>query len=87
MTDWSLQICDFCSSFVFSVLRISYQMLKLRYKVGDGGVQQAEPLLERKKHRRQSRKKTNQSILDEVDELDDDENLQDKEADPMTQRQ
>lgn len=41
------------------------------------GVQQAEPRLELKKHRRQSRKRVNQSILDELDELDDDENLLD----------
>lgn len=38
------------------------------------GVQQAEPRLEPKKHRRQSRKRINQSILDELDELDDDDN-------------
>lgn len=40
------------------------------------GVKQAEPRLELKKHRRVSRKKINQSILDEieddVDDLDDD---------------
>lgn len=46
----------------------------VRYKVGDMGVQQAEPRLEPKKHRRQSRKRINQSILDELDELDDDDN-------------
>lgn len=45
----------------------------VRYKVGDMGVQQAEPRLEPKKHRRQSRKRINQSILDELDELDDDD--------------
>ncbi|XP_050375165.1 small ribosomal subunit biogenesis GTPase RsgA 1, mitochondrial [Argentina anserina] len=33
---------------------------------------QAEPRLERKKHRRVSRKRINQSLLDELDELDDD---------------
>lgn len=38
------------------------------------GVQQAEPRLEPKKHRRQSRKRINQSILDELDKLDDDDN-------------
>lgn len=37
------------------------------------GVQQAEPRLEPKKHRRKSRKSINQSILDELDELDDDD--------------
>lgn len=47
-----------------------------RYKVGDRGVQQAEPRLELKKHRRQSRKSLNQSILDELDELDDDDDNQ-----------
>ena len=40
------------------------------------GVKQAEPPLELKKHRRVSRKKINQSILDEIeddiDDLDDD---------------
>lgn len=44
-----------------------------RYKVGDMGVKQAEPRLELKKHRRQSRKRMNQSIMAELDELDDDE--------------
>ncbi|KAI6692167.1 hypothetical protein NL676_019877 [Syzygium grande] len=55
----------------------------VRYKVGDMGVQQAEPRLEPKKHRRQSRKTINQSILDELDELDDDNDLLDDENDPM----
>lgn len=54
-----------------------------RYKVGDKGVQQAEPRLEPKKHRRQSRKRLNQSILDEFDELDDDDYLVDEENDSM----
>ncbi|GAV61512.1 DUF258 domain-containing protein [Cephalotus follicularis] len=54
----------------------------VRYKVGNMGVQQAEPRLEPKKHRRQSRKRINQSILDELDELDDDDNL-DLEDDPI----
>jgi len=44
----------------------------MRYKVGDMGVQKAEPRLEPKKHRRKSRKSINQSIQDELDELDDD---------------
>ncbi|XP_002514929.2 small ribosomal subunit biogenesis GTPase RsgA 1, mitochondrial isoform X1 [Ricinus communis] len=55
----------------------------VRYKVGDMGVQQAEPRLEPKKHRRQSRKRINQSLLDELDELDDDDNLLDEENDPI----
>lgn len=41
--------------------------------MGDMGIKQAEPRLEPKKHRRQSRKRMNQSILDELDELDDDD--------------
>eukprot|EP01018_Ginkgo_biloba_P035222 Gb_14300 [translate_table: standard] len=46
----------------------------VRYKVGEMGVKQAEPRLELKKHRRQSRKRVNQSILDEVmEELEDTE--------------
>lgn len=44
-------------------------------KIGELGVKQAEPRLEPKKHRRQSRKTVNQSLLDEFDELDDDENF------------
>ncbi|KAI5583549.1 hypothetical protein BDE02_06G022100 [Populus trichocarpa] len=55
----------------------------VRYKVGDMGVKQAEPRLEPKKHRRQSRKRINQSILDELNELDDDEDLLDDENDPI----
>lgn len=51
--------------------------------MGDKGVQQAEPRLEPKKHRRQSRKRLNQSILDEFDELDDDDYLVDEENDSM----
>ncbi|KAM7279780.1 hypothetical protein ACFE04_006914 [Oxalis oulophora] len=42
-----------------------------KYKAGDGGVQQAEPKLELKKHRRQSRKRINQNLLDELDDDDD----------------
>ncbi|XP_052205715.1 small ribosomal subunit biogenesis GTPase RsgA 1, mitochondrial-like isoform X5 [Diospyros lotus] len=49
----------------------------VRNKVGDRGVTQAEPRLEPKKHRRQSRKRLNQSILDELGELDDDDNFED----------
>ena len=37
------------------------------------GVTVAEPKLELKRHRRQSRKKLNQSLLDELDELDEDD--------------
>lgn len=37
------------------------------------GVTVSEPKLELKKHRRQSRKKLNQSLLDELDELDEDD--------------
>ncbi|CAB4263987.1 unnamed protein product [Prunus armeniaca] len=55
----------------------------VRYKMGDKGVQQAEPRLELKKHRRVSRKSMNQSLLDELDELDDDDNLPDEENDPF----
>lgn len=53
-----------------------------RLKIGDKGSQQAEPRLELKKHRRQSRKKTNQSILDDLDD-DDDDNLLDEENYPI----
>lgn len=46
----------------------------VRYKMGDMGIKQAEPRLELKKHRRQSRKKTNQSFLDDLEEeLEDDD--------------
>ncbi|KAJ9176203.1 hypothetical protein P3X46_011542 [Hevea brasiliensis] len=55
----------------------------VRYRAGDMGVQQAEPRLEPKKHRRQSRKRINQSILDKLDELDDDDNLLHEENDPI----
>lgn len=53
----------------------------VRYKTGELGVVQAEPRLEMKKHRRQSRKKVNQSIMDDLDEYevdDNDENLLDE---------
>ncbi|KAM3202774.1 small ribosomal subunit biogeneis GTPase RsgA 1, mitochondrial isoform X1 [Capsicum annuum] len=50
----------------------------VRCKIGDKGVVQAEPRLEAKKYRRQSRKRVNQSLLDELDELDDeDDTLED----------
>ncbi|KAF6150054.1 hypothetical protein GIB67_002836 [Kingdonia uniflora] len=48
----------------------------MRFKVGNMGVKQAEPRLELKKHRRTSRKRINQSFLDD---LDDDDNLSDAE--------
>lgn len=54
----------------------------VRFKVGNMGVKQAEPRLEPKKHRRISRKSINQSILDDLHELDDDDNL-DMENDPI----
>ncbi|KAG6490659.1 small ribosomal subunit biogenesis GTPase RsgA 1, mitochondrial-like [Zingiber officinale] len=44
---------------------------EVRYKVREMGVKQAEPLLELKKHRRVSRKRLNQSILDDIDDLED----------------
>ncbi|XP_021747928.1 small ribosomal subunit biogenesis GTPase RsgA 1, mitochondrial-like, partial [Chenopodium quinoa] len=56
-------------------LRTHLGQLYNRNKVGDMGVTLAEPRLEPKKHRRQSRKKTNQSLLDELDELDDDDDV------------
>ncbi|CAA0824514.1 Minichromosome maintenance (MCM2/3/5) family protein [Striga hermonthica] len=54
----------------------------VRIKVGEMGVKRVEPRLETKKHRRQSRKRINQSILDELDELyddDDEEEIADSE--------
>ncbi|RZC74676.1 hypothetical protein C5167_050160 [Papaver somniferum] len=42
----------------------------VRYKVGEMGVIQVEPRLQLKKHRRQSRKRTNQSFLNELDDDD-----------------
>ncbi|KAJ0038762.1 hypothetical protein Pint_23710 [Pistacia integerrima] len=65
---------------------ISNCQIVCRYKMGDMGVQQAEPRLEPKKHRRQSRKKIKQSILDELDEdedEDDDDDELDLENDPI----
>ncbi|XAR64408.1 hypothetical protein NMG60_11024729 [Bertholletia excelsa] len=55
----------------------------VRIKMGDMGVKQAEPRLEPKKHRRQSRKRLNQSIQDELDELDDDDDDDIFEDDPI----
>ncbi|PIA51199.1 hypothetical protein AQUCO_01100201v1 [Aquilegia coerulea] len=54
----------------------------VRYKVGDMGIKQAEPRLELKKHRRQSRKRINQSIIEELDDLDEDKSFMD--ADEVT---
>ncbi|XP_012468950.1 small ribosomal subunit biogenesis GTPase RsgA 1, mitochondrial-like [Gossypium raimondii] len=56
---------------------------RVMYTVGDMGVQRAEPQLEPKKHGRQSRKKINRSI---VDELNDDDNLH-LEIDPIPAKQ
>ncbi|MBA0818863.1 hypothetical protein Gohar_000040, partial [Gossypium harknessii] len=67
---------------LLSLSGVSYLANTPRYTVGDMGVQRAEPQLEPKrpkKHRRQSRKKINQSI---VDELNDDDNLH-LEIDPI----
>ncbi|PPD98296.1 hypothetical protein GOBAR_DD04674 [Gossypium barbadense] len=67
---------------LLSLSGVSYLADTPRYTVGDMGVQRAEPQLEPKKpkkHRRQSRKKINQSI---VDELNDDDNLH-LEIDPI----
>ncbi|PWA38185.1 EngC GTPase [Artemisia annua] len=56
----------------------------VRYKAGDMGVMQAEPRLEPKKHRRQSRKKVNQSLLHGLDEaLDEDDDESYLEDDPI----
>ncbi|XP_068664493.1 small ribosomal subunit biogenesis GTPase RsgA 1, mitochondrial [Aristolochia californica] len=45
----------------------------VRYKIGDMGIKQPEPRLEPKKHRRQSRKRVNQSILDDLHDLDEED--------------
>lgn len=58
----------------------------VRYKMGDMGVKQAEPRLEPKKHRRQSRKKMNQSLLDDIEEqLEDDDDESFLDDDPIIQ--
>ncbi|KAI3516007.1 hypothetical protein L1887_14914 [Cichorium endivia] len=58
----------------------------VRYKMGDMGVKQAEPRLEPKKHRRQSRKKMNQSLLDDIEEqLEDDNDESFLDDDPIIQ--
>ncbi|KAL8043743.1 hypothetical protein ABFX02_08G005300 [Erythranthe guttata] len=48
----------------------------VRVKIGESGVKQSEPRLEAKKHRRQSRKKVNQSLLDDLDDDDDDDDVE-----------
>ncbi|XP_010511675.1 PREDICTED: uncharacterized protein LOC104787752 [Camelina sativa] len=53
----------------------------VRYKVGDMGVKHAEPRLVPKKHRRESRKKTKQTMISELDEFEDDD--LDLENDPI----
>lgn len=51
----------------------------VRYKVRKMGVKQAEPRLEPKKHRRLSRKRANQSIMDELtQELEDSQDWEDE---------
>nr|XP_043637791.1 small ribosomal subunit biogenesis GTPase RsgA 1, mitochondrial [Erigeron canadensis] len=56
----------------------------VRYKAGDMGIMQAEPRLQPKKHRRTSRKKMNQSFLDDVEaELEGDEDESFLEDDPI----
>lgn len=44
------------------------------------GIKQAEPRLEPKKHRRQSRKRLNQSVLNELNDLDEADDLTDVEG-------
>lgn len=44
------------------------------------GIKQAEPRLEPKKHRRQSRKQLNQSVLDELNDLDEADDRTDAEG-------
>ncbi|KAJ6870232.1 hypothetical protein NC652_035996 [Populus alba x Populus x berolinensis] len=67
----NVSVAYFCPYSCSSYLNSEYR----RYKTGDMGVQQEEPRLEPKKHRRQSRKRTNQSILDELNELASDEDF------------
>ncbi|XP_047336334.1 small ribosomal subunit biogenesis GTPase RsgA 1, mitochondrial [Impatiens glandulifera] len=54
----------------------------MRYKVGNMGAKKEEPRLDPKKYRRQSRKKTNQSLLDGLDDFDNDSTSDDDE-DPI----
>ncbi|KAL1216446.1 Small ribosomal subunit biogenesis GTPase RsgA 1 [Cardamine amara subsp. amara] len=57
----------------------------VRYKVGGMGVKQAEPRLQPKKHRRESRKKTKQTMISELDEFEDEDSDWDIEDDPIVQ--
>uniref|UniRef100_M4CJ42 EngC GTPase domain-containing protein n=1 Tax=Brassica campestris TaxID=3711 RepID=M4CJ42_BRACM len=57
----------------------------VRYKVGGMGVKQAEPRLQPKKHRRESRKKVKQTMISELDEYEDEESDLDIEDDPIVQ--
>ncbi|RID55445.1 hypothetical protein BRARA_G02707 [Brassica rapa] len=57
----------------------------VRYKVGGMGVKQAEPRLQPKKHRRESRKKVKQTMISELDEYEDEESDLDVEDDPIVQ--
>ncbi|XP_076911793.1 small ribosomal subunit biogenesis GTPase RsgA 1, mitochondrial-like [Bidens hawaiensis] len=55
-----------------------------KFKMGDMGIKQAEPRLDPKKHRRQSRKTTNQSILNDLEnELEDDDDESYLDDDPI----
>ncbi|KAJ0256053.1 Small ribosomal subunit biogenesis GTPase RsgA 1 [Hirschfeldia incana] len=57
----------------------------VRYKVGGMGVKQAEPRLQPKKHRRESRKKVKQTKISELEEYEDEESDWDIEDDPIVQ--
>uniref|UniRef100_A0A1J3EIC1 Putative ribosome biogenesis GTPase RsgA n=1 Tax=Noccaea caerulescens TaxID=107243 RepID=A0A1J3EIC1_NOCCA len=57
----------------------------VRYKVGGMGVKQAEPRLQPKKHRRESRKKVKQTMISELDEFEDEDSDLDIEDDPIVQ--
>lgn len=62
------------SRFVTLISSLQHDLCTGRFKMGQMGVQQAEPRLELKKHRRQSRKSMNQSIMNELDDdVDDDD--------------
>lgn len=47
------------------------------------GVKHAEPRLVPKKHRRESRKKTKQTMINELDEFEDEDSDLDVETDPI----
>lgn len=47
------------------------------------GVKHAEPRLVPKKHRRESRKKTKQAMISELDEFEDEDSDLDVETDPI----